>query len=66
MGGKYKIVPVDVLVLAGLYADSLLNYLLFHRLTESFCRCSYSGITMPLRLSDANDVILVGAAYLLI
>jgi len=54
MGGKYKIVPVDVLVLAGLYADSLLNYVLFHRLTESFCRCSYSGITMPLRLSPAH------------
>jgi hypothetical protein len=41
MGGKYKILPVDVLVLAGLYAAGLMNYFLFHRLAEVFCHCGY-------------------------
>jgi hypothetical protein len=41
MGGKYKIHPADMLVLAGLYAAGLVNYLLFQRLSEVFGHCGY-------------------------
>ncbi len=42
MGGKYKIHPAEVLVLAGLYAASLMIYLLLlYRPAGIFCHCGY-------------------------
>lgn len=41
MGGKYKILSVDVLVLAGLYAAGLMNYFLLNSPAENSCHCGY-------------------------
>jgi hypothetical protein len=47
MDGKYKILPADVLVLAGLYAADLMNSFL---LLRSFATTVTSGIVTPLIL----------------
>jgi len=70
MFGRYKIILIGVLVLAGLYAASLYNYLLFHTLAERFAIVVTCGIFMLAwnrrRFMDNNYLLLLGIACLFI
>lgn len=60
-------IPLFAMVLVGLYAASLYNYLLFHSLAEGFAIIVACGVFMlawnSRRLLDNNYLLLVGIAY---